>query len=254
MRLLRICVVLLSAGFALAGCDSEYKAYELAEADDTAEAYAQFLEQYPDGVNASAARERLDQIDWEAAKADNSAGAYEEYLSQHPDGRYVTKAELAAPKQAWFEADMSDDPAIVEAFLTKYGAGAYGKKARERLELLQQMPQHLVLGEIRLEVVTEGKKWKVASDVKNIGDVPVVETNLRVAWKNADGMVARTKEWFLNCEPKEGVDAPADLTRPLNPGETRTFEFDFRQREACDGWVADVEHVQLQVVEMKLGG
>ena len=248
----RVCVASLIIGFALAGCEPEYKAYELAEVEDTAEAYALFLEQYPDGVNSTSAEERLDQIDWEAAKSEHSAGAYEEYLRQHPNGRFVTRAELEAPKQAWFDADMSSDPAAVEGFLKKYGAGAYGKNARERLDLLQRLPQHLEFGDAQLEVITEGKRWKITAEVKNVGEVPVIETNVRVAWKNADGKVARTKEWFLNCEPKEGIDAPAALTSPLNPGESRTFEFAFRQSEACDGWVADVQNMQLQVVEMKL--
>ena len=248
----RVCFLFLIAGIALAGCESEYKAYDLATTEDTAAAYELFLEQYPDGVNKAAAEERLDQIDWEATKAEHSAGAYEEYLRKHPTGRYVTKAELEAPKQAWFDADMSSDPAVVEGFLETYGAGAYGKNARERLDLLQRLPQHLEVGEAEVEVITEGKRWKVTAEVKNVGGAPVVETNVRIAWKNADGKVARTKEWFLNCEPKEGVDAPAALTRPLNPGESRTFEFAFRQSEACDGWVADAQHVQLQIVDMKL--
>jgi len=252
MSLFRAYALALICGVALQGCNSEYKAYELAQAEDTTHAYALFLEQHPDGVNASAARERLDQIDWEAAKEENSAGAYEEYLRQHPNGRFVTRAELEAPKQAWLETEMSDDPAVVERFLDKYGAGAYGKKARERLDLLNRLPQHLEIGETRLEVVTEGQKWKVSADVKNIGSVPVVETNFRVAWRNQDGKVARAKEWLLNCEPKEGVDAPADLTRPLDPGESRAFEFEFRSGEACDGWVADLANIQLQLVEMKL--
>ncbi len=254
MGLTRTCAVLLFAGVALAGCANEYTAYDEATTADTVEAYVAFLEQYPDGVNASAARQRLDEIDWEAAKAEHSAGAYEEYLRAHPDGKFVEKASLEAPKMAWQAADYSSDPAQVQGFLDQYGHGAYGKKATERLALLELLPAHLSVGDAQLEVLTEGKKWRVFAEVENVGDVPVVESKLRVGWKDGAGQVARSKEWFLNCEEKAGVDAPADLTRPLEPGEKRTFEFFFVAKEACDDWAADVEHLQLDVVTLKLAG
>lgn len=248
------CVALLIAGLALAGCANEYTAYDEATTQDTAAAYAAFLEQYPDGVNASSARQRLDEIDWEAAKAEHSAGAYEEYLRLHPQGKFVERASLEAPKMAWQVADYSGDPAAVQAFIAKYGHGAYGKKASERLDLLQRLAGHLSLGPTQLEVLTEGRKWRVFAEVENVGDVAVVESKLRVGWKDGSGQVARSKEWFLNCEEKAGVDAPADLTRPLNPGETRTFEFVFVAKEACDGWTEDVGNIQIDVIDLHLAG
>ena len=240
------------AGWIIAGCANEYTAYDETTTVDTAEAYEAFLAQYPDGVNASAARERLDQIDWEVAKKENSAGAYEEYLRMHPNGKFVEKASLEAPKLAWQVADYSNDTAQIQAFIDKYGHGAYGKKASERLALLQMLGNHLSLGPTQLEVVTEGKKWRVSCEVENVGDVPVVESKLRVGWKDAEGQVARSKEWLLNCEEKAGIDAPADLTRPLDPGGKRTFEFTFVKKEACEDWAADLDHIQIDVVTLKL--
>jgi len=254
MSFIRALAVLVFVGVLLAGCAGEYKAYEEAEAADTADAYSTFLEQYPDGVNSTSAKERLDMIHWEEAKAEDTAEGYEEYLRQHPTGKYVTRAEMAAPKMAWQAADLSNDAAQVQSFIDKYGAGAYGKKANERLTLLQTWPQHLDIGETRFEVVEEGKRWKVLADVHNKGAVAVVEAEFRIAWKNGDGEFARTKQWFLNVEAREGVDAPPELTQPLSPGQTRTFEFIFSSREACKGWVEDAEHVQIDLTKLKLAG
>jgi hypothetical protein len=253
MGVLRTCALLLLAGAVFAGCANEYTAYEETTTADTAVAYAAFLEEYPDGVNASSARQRLDEIDWEVAKKENSGGAYEEYLRMHPDGKFAERATLEGPKMAWQVADYSGDVAQVQGFLDKYGKGAYGKKASERLALLEKLPAHLSMGPAQLEVLTEGKKWRAFVEVENVGDVAVVESKLRVGWKDAAGQVARSKEWFLNCEEKPGVDAPADLTRPLSPGEKRTFEFVFVAREACGDWAADVEHLQIDVVTLKTG-
>ena len=153
---------------------------------------------------------------------------------------------------AWQVADYSSDAAQIQGFIDRYGQGAYGKKAAERLALLEMLPAHLALGPAQLEVLTEGKKWRVFAEVENVGDVAVAEAKLRVGWKDAAGGVARSKEWFLNCEEKAGIDAPADLTRPLDPGETRTFEFFFVAKEACEDWAGDVEHIQIDVVTLKL--
>ena len=254
MSLIRTLCVFVIAGGLMAGCAGEYKAYEEAEAADTADAYSTFLEQYPDGVNSTSAKERLDMIHWEEAKAEDTAEGYEEYLRQHPTGKYVTRAEMEAPKKAWQAADLSNDAAQVQSFIDRYGSGAYGKKSNERLTLLQTWPQHLDIGETRFEVVEEGKRWKVSADVHNKGSVAAVETEFRIAWKNEDDLFARTKRWFLNVEAQEGVDAPPELTRPLAPGETRTFEFTFTTRDACKGWVQDAEHVQIDLTKLKLAG
>jgi hypothetical protein len=254
MRLSLITAIVSAATACIAGCAGEYKAFDEAKAADTAAAYTTFLEQYPDAVNASEARNLLDTIDWEAAEAENSASAYEEYTRMHPDGRYADKAEMAAPKQAWAVADLATDTAVVEAFIESYGKGSYSKKANARLDLLNRQAAHLEISPMNLEVIEEGRKWKVSADILNSGAVDVVECVFRIAWKDRDGVFARSKEWGLVFEPQEGVDAKPELTRPLGPGETRRFEFTFVASEACEGWPQTTEATQLDVVKLKISG
>jgi hypothetical protein len=237
----------------LGGCASEFAAFEEAKAANTLEAYQAFLTEYPDGVNKAAAVERIDNMEWTVAESENTAEAYEGYMSAHPDGRHLQDAQLAAPKLAWQVADYSGDKAQVEGFLEKYGRSAYAKKGEARLALLELGPKHLEVGPTRLE---EGGKnrWTVAADVKNVGQVDVITAEFRVAWRNGDGRVSRSKEWFLVVEKSDRYDAADELVAPLVPGETRPFTFSFRRSEAADDWVADVEHIQIGLVDLKTAG
>ena len=246
-------IALLAAGILLCGCFTEYKAFDEAKAANTPEAYHAFLEQHPDAVNRAAAEERIDGLEWEAAEAENTAEAYQSYLIAHPEGKHATEAELAAPKLAWQDADYSGDLAKVQAFLERYGRSAYSGKANKRAALLDLAPKHVEVGPTRF-AAEEGDKWTVSADVKNVGAVDVVTAKFRVAWKNGEGRVVRSKEWYLVVEPKAGYDAADELTLPLPPEESRTFSFTFRRREAADDWVEDAEHVALDLVELKLAG
>ena len=246
---LQVTFSLLLVGAMLAGCATEYQAFEEAKAANTAEAYEAFLLEYPDGVNKAAAVERLDNLDWEAAEAENTAASYEAYLAKHPEGRHVTDADLAAPKLAWQDADFSEDIATIKGFLEKYSNSAYASKAQQRLELLERMPKHLEVGPTTL---TQGdkKKWTVAADVKNVGDVNVATAEFRVAWSNADGRVTRSKDWYLCVAPSDRFDSAEELVQPLTPGETRTFSFHFRRGEAADDWAEDAEHIRIDLIDL----
>ncbi len=243
---------LLLVGALLAGCATEYQAFDEAKAANTVEAYEAFLAEYPDGVNKAAAVERLDDLDWAATEAENTAAAYEAYLAKYPEGRHVTDAQLAAPKLAWQDADFSGDIATIKAFLEKYSSGAYASNAQKRLELLERMPKHLEVGPTTL-TQGEKKKWTVAADVKNVGDANVVTAEFRVAWSNADGRVTRSKDWYLCVAPNDRFDSAEELVQPLAPGETRTFSFDFRRNEAADDWVEDAEHIRVGLIDLVVG-
>ena len=249
----QIQLAILAITALLAGCATEYAAYEEAQAANTVEAYKAFLAEFPDGVNKAAAEERIDAMEWDVAEAENTAEAYEAYLAAHPDGRHAQDAQLAAPKLGWQVADYSADKAQVESFLEKYGNSAYAKKAKDRLALLDLAPKHIKVGPTRLEEAGKNR-WTVAADVTNVGQVDVVTAEFRVAWRNGEGRVSRSKEWFLVVEKSDRYDAADELVTPLAPGETRPFTFTFRRSEAADDWVEDLEHIQIGLVDLKPAG
>ncbi|TLY94043.1 MAG: SPOR domain-containing protein [Gammaproteobacteria bacterium] len=93
-RVALIAVVALLA----AGCGREQQDWRSAEAADTSEAYARFVEQHPDSELAVQARARLVQLaeerDWAQAGTLATADAYRAFLAAHPSGRWSEEARI----------------------------------------------------------------------------------------------------------------------------------------------------------------
>ena len=92
-------VVLIAVFAALTvSCSREQQDWRSAEAADSSEAYARFLEQHPDSELAVQARARVEQLseqrDWTAATRAATADAYRAFLAQHPSGRWSEEARI----------------------------------------------------------------------------------------------------------------------------------------------------------------
>jgi SPOR domain len=89
---------LLAAGLALAACSTEQQDWRSAEAADTTEAYARFIDQHPDSELARQARSRMDQLaeerDWQRTRTDGTLEAYREFLARYATGRYAQEARI----------------------------------------------------------------------------------------------------------------------------------------------------------------
>jgi cell division protein FtsN len=81
-----------------AGCSREQQDWRSAEAADTSEAYARFLEQHADSELAHQARLRIAQLqeerDWSRTEAVASIEAYRKFLAQHPSGKWAEQARI----------------------------------------------------------------------------------------------------------------------------------------------------------------
>src|SRR5256885_12442146 len=77
---------------------SRSQAWRPAEAADTSEAYARFVEQHPDSELAVQARARLAQLaeerDWAQAGTLATSDAYRAFLAAHPSGRWSEEARI----------------------------------------------------------------------------------------------------------------------------------------------------------------
>lgn len=89
---------LLAVGLALAACSSEQQDWRSAEAADTTEAYARFVDQHPDSELARQAHDRVHQLtlerDWQRTRSDGTLDAYREFLAHYPTGRYSQEARI----------------------------------------------------------------------------------------------------------------------------------------------------------------
>src|SRR2546423_12613444 len=93
----RVALIVVLALLA-AGCSREQQDWRSAEAADTGEAYARFVEQYPDTELAVQARARLAQLDeerdWAQAGASRNPGPHPAVPAQHPRRRRAEAARL----------------------------------------------------------------------------------------------------------------------------------------------------------------
>jgi cell division protein FtsN len=93
-----VTAALLAMGLGLGGCSGEQQDWRSAEAADTTEGYARFIEQHPDSELAAQARDRLHQLaeerDWQRTTSDGTLEAYRGFLAQYPSGRYSQEARI----------------------------------------------------------------------------------------------------------------------------------------------------------------
>lgn len=243
------CIAL--TGSTLVGCVTEKAVYEAAVAEGTADALRDYLELYPEGKYAPLARPDLDEARWKEASTSETAEAYETYLVHHPDGIHAQAAETAAPKAAWKEMDFINDRAAIEAFLVKYEYSAYANKARSRMALLDLYPSHLSIGEVVL-IPAETGGWQITADIHNIGTRDILDVGVRVGFEDEEGNIIAQLESFMNKQTPYGEDRLKEMSAPLVPGETRTFQFDVAPKLIPDGWIDDADHVRLVLATLTL--
>jgi hypothetical protein len=81
-----------------AGCSREQQDWRSAEAANTSEAYARFLEQHADSELAAQARARIQELaeerDWQRSDAVGTVESYRSFLAQHPRGKWSEEARI----------------------------------------------------------------------------------------------------------------------------------------------------------------
>jgi formylglycine-generating enzyme required for sulfatase activity/outer membrane protein assembly factor BamD (BamD/ComL family) len=118
-----------------------------------------YLDRYPNGGNAAAARQRLaklkaetavfeEQDAWRRVAASPDMAAVQEYLDRYPNGSNVAaarerlrklklEAAVREEQEAWRKVETGSDMAAVQDFLVRYPAGAHAVAARVRLSKLR---------------------------------------------------------------------------------------------------------------------
>lgn len=117
-RILPLLLALLVAS-GTAGCSRQESAWRGARDADTAEAYEQYLQDFPAGTHASAARSRLlalrEEEAWRQALRVDEPEAYQRYLAVHPQGRRAAEARARLAEFLRNQAGPPARPARSEA-------------------------------------------------------------------------------------------------------------------------------------------
>ena len=120
--------IFFSVFMVLMSCASPDKEWQLAERDDTQNAYLEFLAKYPNSEFAEPARRRIDELKilraWERAEFKNTLVAYEDFIARHGDNEYTQAAEARAQEilrdERWERILAEGDKTAIEAFVTEY--------------------------------------------------------------------------------------------------------------------------------------
>lgn len=138
-------------------CDPEPGAWREAQSQNTIESLEQYLQEFPDGLNAVEAHTTLasliDTRDWNTAEDTADVGqrieAYQVYLDTHPNGEYTdpasTKLDRLSHDQAWNAAISDASPERYREFLEAYGESSKAAEAQFRSELLKAATGHVGL-------------------------------------------------------------------------------------------------------------
>lgn len=190
--ILRLCLLLFCT--LLAACGSPDKAWELAEREDSNQAYLEFLAKYPDGDYADRARVRMKELkelrSWERAQFRDRIDNYQRFLEQYPnsDNAPVAVARVYELERdaAWTAASEAGDANALQTFLAVYPEAPQAWEAEQMLaaltplepEPVQPPPERpgnfrLQLGAFRTAAAAEQEVRRLAPLFSNVLPGPV---------------------------------------------------------------------------------
>jgi hypothetical protein len=130
----------------LSSCASPEKDWQLAERDDSQNAYLEFLAKHPDSEFAEHARRRINELKvlnaWERAKFKDTLDAYEAFISKYDDSEFVADARERVREiqrdDHWERIQTNDDKTAIEAFLEEYPDAPQQEEARSILTTIAE--------------------------------------------------------------------------------------------------------------------
>lgn len=151
---------------AFAAADS---AWCIAQAEATRNAYAVFLENYPESEYAIEARLFIDSVDWKAATEKNDAASYKFYIDNNPSGLNLDEAKAKFEKLDAKMISKSDSIMVIKLFEDYYKA--LSEKDEAKLKTLFTMPIKTFLSKENArvsDVVAYMNRLHAPKDVKSI--------------------------------------------------------------------------------------
>jgi hypothetical protein len=149
LRLLWI-VLWIAGACALAACSRQEAGWRDARGTDSVSAYETYLEHFPAGPHAEAARARIQELheerEWARANKLQTPEAWQRYLGAYPEGRYA-----AAAREQLSDIVLARAPS--EQRLHAVQLGAYSSEAAARTDLARISRDHAdLLGGLKLHI------------------------------------------------------------------------------------------------------
>ncbi len=149
------------------GCGNPEKSWELAEREDTNQAYLAFLAKYPEGEFADRARARIGELKeenaWERAQFRDRVDNYERYLQRYPSSQNSVSAQARITElrteAAWETAREDGSLESLRNFLEAYPDAPQSAPAREMIAAIpkeepepETLPPPERAGEFRVQL------------------------------------------------------------------------------------------------------
>ncbi len=222
----------------------------------TIEAYETFLAENPGSPYELQARTALEEKYLEKARADKTLEAYDLYLSKFPTGLHREKALDERREFLFAWAEGQDSVAGWNQYLKEYASGGDKKQrqeARKRLRMAENRDK-IELGPVQSEQVNLAENpdgpldgWGFFVDVTNKGDKAIASLFLKVYYLDEAGKDLSGDSWpVATTKNPGGIPIEDKFKQPLQPGETRTWEYTSGDMPA--GWSKKVRVAPVDIV------
>lgn len=105
--------------------------------EDRSAGYQSYLQAWPAGQHADAARARLDDLAWRSADLTSTVAAYQTYIEKHPQGRHVGTAQARLDGQGWAIAERANTIKAYQTYIAAYPQGRFTEQARGQAAALR---------------------------------------------------------------------------------------------------------------------
>ncbi len=105
---------------------------------DTREAYEEFEKECPQSESVSAVPGHVERLDWRSACQANTKESYQEFKEMHPQSESVAAIPEHIERADWGSASSANTAESYEAYLRTYPSGLFVAEARQSIERLEQ--------------------------------------------------------------------------------------------------------------------
>ena len=208
---------------------------------DSIEAYEGFLAADPETFYKPQIEVRLEELYYEKGKKEATIASWDAYFAKFPEGKHAKEAKALKEDLAFAAADAENTLDGWKKFLAEWPAASDRHATRAKGGIAVADYGKLSIGEATVLQVNLAEDpagplngWGVRAPITNGGDKTFTYVGVQIALLADDGRVLQTKDYAL-VSPTWAMPATDDQTRPMAPGDTRTWAWDM----ALDGVPAD---------------
>jgi hypothetical protein len=239
----------------LAACADPYAD---AQKVDTVEAWDAFLASSPSGSQKLAAEARVEALLVAKATGSPHVEDFDAVIKRFPKSRQLKKMQEGRANAAYAIADQENTTAAWQKFIDENPTAdaTQKKKATSRVQVAGYQDKltigDVVVAEVNLAEDPKGPKdgWGFTAEITNTGDKTLDYLNMELQFLDAGGAKLKAVNYPAAAPSGPGgMPLPEATTKPLAPGEKRTWSY--ASGDIPEGWS---KQVRLVPVALRFSG